>query len=536
MDSQRSLGSQSAGDSTVPDTQDVDATMVDVGRPPGVDLGRAVSWAGKVAGGGSGGMPVPEEILDDEFVMSKLHLGFPNGEDGEPEVTIDQEILDAMNGLWKQCMIVRVLGRNVSILALDRKLRDLWKPRGGMNVVDLPRQFFMVRFELEEDYMAALTGGPWRAFASYLLVQAWSPDFDPLCDDIVTTPVWVRLSNLPMNYYHRAILKGIAEGLGKPVKVDMTTLKLERGRFARVCVEVNLKRPLKGTVLVNGERYFVSYEGLSNICSGCGVYGHLVAVCPRRPKEQVVPEQQNGPESSEMGERRQAGQMEDGFTAAKNPVRSHVMQGGASLSEKSGGAPAGVKVGENRILKTRDPGDILVSNRFENLVEDQDIRKLGEVDNSVAIIKGKNEVETMKSWEPFVARAKSGTQVMRKEKVNSIGKGKEKQTSKPKSKKQAGPTRGLIFGPTKGERGVVTSGKRLRIEPENVGRLGGAFVNAEDLEGTERPLRSVVHDEVVSTEVEPMLVRMLNGLQMALMGAGLVRKGLPSKFPRLFLV
>lgn len=106
-------------------------------------------------------------------------------------------------------------------------------------------------------------------------------------DDIVTTPVWVRLSNLHVTFYHKAIVMGIARGLGKPIKVDLTTLNIERARFARVCVEVNMKKSLKGLVMINGDRFFVSYEGLNNICSGCGVYGHLVHSCPRELLERT---------------------------------------------------------------------------------------------------------------------------------------------------------------------------------------------------------------------------------------------------------
>lgn len=130
-------------------------------------------------------------------------MEFTNGEDGEPVITIGSEVLEAMKGLWKQCMIVRVLGRNVPISVLSRKLREMWNPKGGMHVLDLPRQFFMVRFGEEEDYLKALTGGPRRAFGNNRMVQAWAPEFDPTQDDIVTTPVWVRISNLPVNFYHR---------------------------------------------------------------------------------------------------------------------------------------------------------------------------------------------------------------------------------------------------------------------------------------------------------------------------------------------
>lgn len=204
-----------------------------------------------------------------------MNVAFPNGEDGEPVIKIGSEVLEVMNELWKQCMIAKILGRNVPIAVLSRKLREMWKPVGSLYVLDIPRQFFMVRFGEEDDYLKAIT---W-AFGSYLMVQAWSLEFDPMRDEIVTTPVWVRLSNLPVNFYHKSILMGIAKGLGKPLRVNATTLNLERARFARVCVEVNLSKPLQGSVLINGGRYFVSYEGLTNICARCGIYGHSIHKC-----------------------------------------------------------------------------------------------------------------------------------------------------------------------------------------------------------------------------------------------------------------
>lgn len=36
----------------------------------------------------------------------------------------------------------------------------------------------------------------------------------------------------------------IASGIGKPIKVDLHTLRVARGRFARVCVEINLYQQL----------------------------------------------------------------------------------------------------------------------------------------------------------------------------------------------------------------------------------------------------------------------------------------------------
>ncbi|KAL8167797.1 hypothetical protein V2J09_009296 [Rumex salicifolius] len=199
-----------------------------------------------------------------------MKISYPGGFDGEPEIEIGQEVLEVMAGLWKNCIYVKVLSRSVPLPVLERKLRDLWKPMGGMNV-DLPRRFFMVRFESDVDYFAALTSGPWKLFGSYLLIKAWDPNLDPTTDDIATT-LWVRIANIPMVYYHKAILMGIAAGFGKPIR---------RGRFAPVCVEINLSRPLKGSITK-------TVQGLNSICSFCGIYGHMITNCPKEKASTVA--------------------------------------------------------------------------------------------------------------------------------------------------------------------------------------------------------------------------------------------------------
>lgn len=100
----------------------------------------------------------------------------------------------------------------------------------------------------------------------------------------------VELASELLSVYHQSILIGIAKGLGAPLKVDPTTINFERARFARICVEVDLRKPLKGTIIINGVRYFVAYEGLNNICPRCGVYGHGVQSCPQGRKETMATE------------------------------------------------------------------------------------------------------------------------------------------------------------------------------------------------------------------------------------------------------
>ena len=62
--------------------------------------------------------------------------------------------------------------------------------------------FFIIAFELNEDYQKALTGGPWFWGTAGLFLTPWFPNFDPSTTVITKLPIWVRLPNLPTHLWH----------------------------------------------------------------------------------------------------------------------------------------------------------------------------------------------------------------------------------------------------------------------------------------------------------------------------------------------
>ncbi|KAL0290282.1 UNVERIFIED_CONTAM: hypothetical protein Sradi_6897800 [Sesamum radiatum] len=78
---------------------------------------------------------------------------------------------------------------------------------------------------------------------------------------------------MPVEFFQEELLMRIGNRIGRAVKVDETTMAASRGRYARVCVEVDLTKPLVSMITLLGFAQAVEYEGLHQICFDCGKYG-----------------------------------------------------------------------------------------------------------------------------------------------------------------------------------------------------------------------------------------------------------------------
>ena len=67
---------------------------------------------------------------------------------------------------------------------------------------------------------------------------------------------------------------------------------MEKGRFARVCMEMDLKHSMASRVWINDHRHDVEFESLHMICSSCDCYGHMARSRTISIAKEVVPEDQ----------------------------------------------------------------------------------------------------------------------------------------------------------------------------------------------------------------------------------------------------
>lgn len=106
-------------------------------------------------------------------------------------------------------------------------------------------------------------------------MSTWSSDFVSSIACVSSTLAWVLILGLNLVFYDESYLLYVARVVGHPIKVDMNTLNENRGRFARICVELDLSQVMVGKVCLEGYWYNIEYEVMHVICTKCGCYGHI---------------------------------------------------------------------------------------------------------------------------------------------------------------------------------------------------------------------------------------------------------------------
>ena len=71
-----------------------------------------------------------------------------------------------------------------------------------------------MRLSLKEDYEAILRKGPWFIRGNFLSIRPWEPDFRLAMANISSVAVWIRLNELPIEYYNAEALHQIGKLIG----------------------------------------------------------------------------------------------------------------------------------------------------------------------------------------------------------------------------------------------------------------------------------------------------------------------------------
>ncbi|KAJ7969350.1 reverse transcriptase [Quillaja saponaria] len=145
---------------------------------------------------------------------------------------------------WRHSLIIKLLGKRIRYNFFCKKLYQIWKPIGVLKVIDIGNHFFLIRFSKKEDMEVVVQGGPWLVLDHYLTLRCWRPNFNPFTTKNDCVAVWVRFLGIPMEYHDSKFLTKFAQHIGKPIKGDTTTSRMNRDNFAIMRIKINLSKPL----------------------------------------------------------------------------------------------------------------------------------------------------------------------------------------------------------------------------------------------------------------------------------------------------
>ncbi|XP_074313623.1 uncharacterized protein LOC141648807 [Silene latifolia] len=247
--------------------------------PVAPHAGSAISYKEKVQGFGADFDSLEDLTLDD--------VDFDSDDDNEdsddeslcPRICLTKQEKAILRKPWRHSLIIKMFDKNIGYLSFMRKLNAKWSIKGKLTLMDLTHSYYVARFSSKQDYDFVMTQGPWMIDDHYLTIRIWVPNFVPSEDNITKLTTWVRIPNLPVEYFNATFLKKIGSKIGEVIRIDNNTATAQRGQFTRLSVEVDISKPLLSKFRLYGKVYGIQYEGLKMICFNCGKLGHSSEGC-----------------------------------------------------------------------------------------------------------------------------------------------------------------------------------------------------------------------------------------------------------------
>ena len=212
----------------------------------------------------------------------------PQRSEGKVRVSPPAEILEEGELLWRNAVVVQLIGRIPNFGYFQKMVRSLWGEE--IDAKPVGHNLFIILFSCSEARDQVLENGPWHIQNKPLIVRRWQPGMKSLEFDMTRLPVWIQLGNIPLELFTQKGISYIASAIGNPLYMDKITASQQRLAFAKVCVEIEATTEMIRSIEVEVKHgrtvhVMVEYPWMPLKCSNCCVFGHGDKTCATK----VVP-------------------------------------------------------------------------------------------------------------------------------------------------------------------------------------------------------------------------------------------------------
>jgi len=216
--------------------------------------------------------------------VRNLNFAPPAITDGRVTVAPPLDVFEDGRELWKSTLVGHFVGQKLPYPVVNSIAKRIWGSYGLSEVLSSDNGFFLFTFDSVDHATNLLERAPWHMANRPLVLKRWQPNMQFLKDDLVRVPIWVKLYNVPLEYWTVKGLSCVTSAIGVPLHTDFTTLFSKRLSYARVCVEIDASKTLVKEYDLrcpNGLFITISadYEWIPSRCNNCNVFGHTTAIC-----------------------------------------------------------------------------------------------------------------------------------------------------------------------------------------------------------------------------------------------------------------
>ncbi|KAL0394965.1 UNVERIFIED_CONTAM: hypothetical protein Slati_4462700 [Sesamum latifolium] len=111
-------------------------------------------------------------------------------------------------------------------------------------VIGTQNGFYFFRFKSEVAMEEVIAGGPWLLYGQPIVLQRWESGMTLRKHKHTQVPSWIKLQNLPVEFWTDEGLSTVASGVGHPLYSAAITKVCMRLDFARVCVMLEISSKL----------------------------------------------------------------------------------------------------------------------------------------------------------------------------------------------------------------------------------------------------------------------------------------------------
>nr|POE93749.1 hypothetical protein CFP56_30519 [Quercus suber] len=188
-------------------------------------------------------------------------------EEEEDDVKLGSDSTKAAMERGKFCAVLKVLTqRSVSMEALRKNLRMMWKLKKEMLLSEVEEDLFLVEFRDEKDKKKVMDMSPWSYDKQLVIIQDLDAELTPKEMELKWSPFWVQMFNLPLKSRTRETGYEIGSKVGEVLEVDVPDSGVQWGKCLRVRIRIDVSKRL-----MRGKR--VSIEGMEGGFEGRGAAG-----------------------------------------------------------------------------------------------------------------------------------------------------------------------------------------------------------------------------------------------------------------------